>query len=371
MDSLFAIQYCSVIIMMLILLYGSLFETKNRTKKLQPFSGLILTVIFLAVADLLPIVFNTSEHSPLIAKSCYDISIWGGFVFTIIFSAYLYQVICGRKKVSKIPFAAVIVIKLLLLITTIVLLEIGLIYSLDEGVFVHGSFYTMYLIFNVSTYLLDFILMICYFRLLGLQRFIATVSYMVFPSIGILLNINHPELKLNLLSISFSVLVMYIMIHSESEQVSNTKARSDPLTGLLNRRALDELTATIDDGSRLGVVFCDLNGLKYTNDHFGHSAGDGMLCKLADELLSCFRRNEVFRISGDEFLVVMPSIPKASFDLRVASIEQTLKSMETPIAAIGYAFSENGSFIDLFHAAEKNMYADKEAFYQNHPEYQR
>jgi diguanylate cyclase (GGDEF)-like protein len=90
----------------------------------------------------------------------------------------------------------------------------------------------------------------------------------------------------------------------------------DPLTQLLNRRALDrdlvELIRTSGRNDRsLVVVMADLEGLKATNDTHGHSAGDERLRQAASTLAGTLRTGDnVYRIGGDEFVVVMPDLAR-------------------------------------------------------------
>lgn len=88
----------------------------------------------------------------------------------------------------------------------------------------------------------------------------------------------------------------------------------DPLTLLLNRRALDrdlvELIRTSARNDRsVVVVVADLDGLKTTNDSLGHAAGDERLRRSAEALASALRTGDnVYRIGGDEFVLVMPDL---------------------------------------------------------------
>jgi diguanylate cyclase (GGDEF)-like protein len=89
-------------------------------------------------------------------------------------------------------------------------------------------------------------------------------------------------------------------------------ARVDPLTGISNRRRLDEdLEAIQSHVSRYhrGVSFamCDLDGFKGYNDHFGHPAGDHALRRIARAIRKSVRRaDHVYRYGGEEFLVILP-----------------------------------------------------------------
>jgi diguanylate cyclase (GGDEF)-like protein len=90
------------------------------------------------------------------------------------------------------------------------------------------------------------------------------------------------------------------------------RAKSDPLTGLANRRALEETLAREVDraqryGSSLAVLMIDVDGLKDVNDRHGHPAGDAVLQNLAAILLEAVRSVDVpGRWAGDEFLVILP-----------------------------------------------------------------
>lgn len=87
-------------------------------------------------------------------------------------------------------------------------------------------------------------------------------------------------------------------------------ALRDPLTGLANRRLLDELleadvARTQRSGAVLVVAFLDLDGLKNVNDTYGHDAGDTVLCETSRRLLSVVRGADVVaRLGGDEFVIV-------------------------------------------------------------------
>ncbi|HSL57332.1 MAG TPA: diguanylate cyclase [Acidimicrobiales bacterium] len=87
-------------------------------------------------------------------------------------------------------------------------------------------------------------------------------------------------------------------------------ATHDPLTGLPNRRLLqDRLAIALADrgrrAGRVGVLFCDLDDFKVVNDRHGHEVGDQVLVSLADRIHQCLRAGDtVGRMGGDEFLVV-------------------------------------------------------------------
>lgn len=92
-----------------------------------------------------------------------------------------------------------------------------------------------------------------------------------------------------------------------------TMAKTDSLTGLANRRGLELYISEIAKNSapfyRVGCIVCDLNGLKKTNDSYGHSVGDKMLKDFASCLKICFENRGVpFRSGGDEFYVIFSDV---------------------------------------------------------------
>jgi GGDEF domain-containing protein len=109
----------------------------------------------------------------------------------------------------------------------------------------------------------------------------------------------------------------------------------DPLTGLMNRRALDRdltqfLAAARRHGRALTVVMLDVVGLKAVNDRFGHEAGDDMLQDVAAGLVNTLRVGDnVYRIGGDEFVLLLP-------DLRPEDVDAV---MDRTVVSAGGAFT--------------------------------
>jgi diguanylate cyclase (GGDEF)-like protein/PAS domain S-box-containing protein len=108
-------------------------------------------------------------------------------------------------------------------------------------------------------------------------------------------------------------------------------ALRDPLTGLANRRLLDELLtralqSTQRSGGELTVAFLDLDGFKTVNDTYGHEAGDEVLREVVRRMLSTVRAADVVaRVGGDEFVIVYESADEGSAAL-VTRVNEVLSS---------------------------------------------
>ncbi|MHA6999907.1 sensor domain-containing diguanylate cyclase [Aeromonas schubertii] len=81
---------------------------------------------------------------------------------------------------------------------------------------------------------------------------------------------------------------------------------SDPLTGIGNRRSFDEAMESVGTQENYALVLIDVDRFKLINDHCGHSVGDGVLCRVAECLVSVFGPAGCYRIGGDEFAVLTP-----------------------------------------------------------------
>ena len=149
----------------------------------------------------------------------------------------------------------------------------------------------------------------------------------------------------------------------------------DILTGSLNRNAMNNRVSQLDnikDDSvkSVGILFADLNGLKYVNDNSGHLEGDRFLKKAAAVLRQIFVDDEIYRAGGDEFMVLALNVNEEDFNNKVNRVKEISNTQTKVSFAIGRSFEEGN--IDIRRAlrkADEDMYEDKKEYYARHPEF--
>lgn len=176
-----------------------------------------------------------------------------------------------------------------------------------------------------------------------------------------------------ILEIMSFILASEISNHQLFEKTKMLSA-TDLLTGLYNRNAMNNRITNIvsgheDVGEKYGIVFADLNGLKEVNDTKGHIAGDNLLKSAASILLDVFLDSEIYRVGGDEFLIIVTNHTEDDFNSLVSSLRTACDNSSKVKLAIGTWYGDKSFDIrTAMHLADERMYADKEAYYKLHPE---
>ena len=137
----------------------------------------------------------------------------------------------------------------------------------------------------------------------------------------------------------------------------------DSLTGLLNRQCYYADLEKYKD-SISALITIDMNGLKRTNDNYGHTEGDKALKTIAASFISAAgRKNHIYRIGGDEFIILCIGADEETVKNMIKHIGQELE--KTPYSvSTGYAMNESGLSADeLYHRADVMLYEDKRKYY--------
>lgn len=145
----------------------------------------------------------------------------------------------------------------------------------------------------------------------------------------------------------------------------NTLSFHDPLTGAYNRNALFEHNASVGRYKSLGVVYCDITGLKQVNDSMGHDAGDLLIRHSYELIRNILGTPWVYRIGGDEFVAVFPDLEQKEFWSKVTDLHAAVHKSKQSHIAVGYAWCGEQPFNmeEMISQADKVMYQDKRDYY--------
>jgi diguanylate cyclase (GGDEF)-like protein len=178
--------------------------------------------------------------------------------------------------------------------------------------------------------------------------------------------------EIKLLSTAFENMTTHLREHEKHQRFL---AYRDSLTGLRNTTAykawVTEFDKEIQSGDMaFGVIVLDVNNLKETNDRHGHDAGNKLIVTAARIISNTFKRSPVFRIGGDEFVVILRNADLENreelfvkFDSECANTFVKTDAADVVVSVAkgfsGYDPARDSQFADVFNRADEAMYRDK------------
>lgn len=153
-----------------------------------------------------------------------------------------------------------------------------------------------------------------------------------------------------------------------------TLSSIDMLTGIMNRNIMNNRVDRVIAGKDVletpyAIIFTDLNGLKRLNDTEGHQCGDETLKEAAHLLSDVFYDCEVYRVGGDEFMVIACKMEPETVDARVRELIEKANASESVRFAVGVSLSKDEpDILKAMRSADKRMYEDKKKYYEQHPD---
>ena len=142
----------------------------------------------------------------------------------------------------------------------------------------------------------------------------------------------------------------------------------DDLTGLLNRNSLVDYLDKVagKDLTSLGALSIDINGLKNFNKEFGREYGDEVVIRVGEVLEEYFRSGEVYRLTGDEYLVLVENTSYENFTKQIYAAHTKLDNISLGLVSMGYAWEKVDIDVDkLVGNAEVMMREEKKKYYKN------
>lgn len=164
-------------------------------------------------------------------------------------------------------------------------------------------------------------------------------------------------------SLSFAITLNHYNSYQTLEKIS----RIDKLTGLNNRNSFNETleNLNVNETTSLACIYIDANGLHEINNKLGHNAGDNMLQSVANELLNIFAYDLVFRIGGDEFIVLCENNDETVINQKIRDVKMNLKAHNYEIS-YGISWVKNDNDIqEIVNRAESVMRMNKQLYYQS------
>jgi diguanylate cyclase (GGDEF)-like protein len=210
-----------------------------------------------------------------------------------------------------------------------------------------------------------------YLKPLEIRSFVASPLVYAGDVIGFFGVDNPPRLYMTNISTLFMIMGHFIVSLLRRRDLFNRLEKLsfyDELTGVGNRHLMADCMAELRADESVGIVYCDVTGLKRVNDTQGHEAGDALLVRSCNCLKTVFPEYKLFRLGGDEFLVICNGISEDELDERALQIKEAMPRFDV-VMAVGIVWNARGD-VDmdtLLATADQRMYDAKREYYRNHP----
>ena len=140
----------------------------------------------------------------------------------------------------------------------------------------------------------------------------------------------------------------------------------DLLTGLYNRNKFNNYIGDISAKTEsIALIFLDINGLKTVNDKYGHLEGDKLIIKASETLKTVFKGNDIFRVGGDEFVVILKNVNGEQIHQSLEKLDE-ISAKNNVSFAVGYSMTNDSKNIEkILKEADYNMYENKKKYYKS------
>lgn len=170
------------------------------------------------------------------------------------------------------------------------------------------------------------------------------------------------------LLLSMSIFLSYAIRHRNHVDMLHRLSYHDLLTNALNRNAFMDVLSQFRPGqyASAGIIYIDINGMKEINDFYGHHQGDKILITTVAKVFNLFKPDELFRIGGDEFVIITYDLTETDFYEKFNILRNIFcEKTNLPFSiATGSCWVKSPSDLNsLLQQADSAMYTDKKKFY--------
>ena len=170
------------------------------------------------------------------------------------------------------------------------------------------------------------------------------------------------------LLLSMSIFLSYAIRHRNHVDMLHRLSYHDLLTNALNRNAFMDVLSQFRPGqyASAGIIYIDINGMKEINDFYGHHQGDKILITTVAKVFNLFKPDELFRIGGDEFVIITYDLTETDFYEKFNLLRNIFcEKTNLPFSIVtGSCWVKSPSDLNsLLQQADSAMYTDKKKFY--------
>ena len=170
------------------------------------------------------------------------------------------------------------------------------------------------------------------------------------------------------LLLSMSIFLSYAIRHRNHVDMLHRLSYHDLLTNALNRNAFMDVLSQFRPGqyASAGIIYIDINGMKEINDFYGHHQGDKILITTVAKVFNLFKPDELFRIGGDEFVIITYDLTETDFYEKFNLLRNIFcEKTNLPFSiATGSCWVKSPSDLNsLLQQADSAMYTGKKKFY--------
>lgn len=359
-------------ILYLLILLFSMLRTGEKHRTSVAFTVCLGVAVIGVGTDLLSyaLEYTTSNHFWLTVINMFS---FFGYDFELMaFAVYICMIISEKEKAPLSFIRFIGILCLVDILFTSIGSVTGKLFLIEDGNFIAGPWYDLLGVIGFIVLGSLFVFAIKKRKAVGNKPVIFVVIFFIVTYTLIFVSLITELESYIYVGMSFVMMLVYLILQRGEIENGQMRERimfeistTDVLTKLNNRLAYENALVEASAVSSIGVIFCDVNGLKTANDTLGHAAGDALLQHFSDILKKYFSSSDIFRISGDEFVVLLQNVKEDDFAADVGSLKKVIAD-EKDIASVGYASGSGSDVLELISVAEKDMYSDKEAYYKHY-----